>query len=443
MGDNLLAYRQVAMPSYEAPATMQALLLCGAGLENLRFDSIAVPRPGPGQLLGRVDAAIACASDNKIIDQGGEHTLMYGWDLARHPVPIAHEGCITVVAMGEGLSAEYAVGRRFAIQPAIPSGPRHHRERYRNQAEGIDKIAIGYTLDGLFAEYVLITEEVIETGCLLPLPNPDMPYFAVALAEPLSCVVSAQEHTVHVLKDSPTEPRRPHLGLKPGGVVVVMGAGPMGRMHVEVALSYHPAKIIVSEPLPARLAKLRAGVEAKVRRAGATLLCIQPDKLTEVLSAESGGRGADDIIVALGIAKLQEQSLAMLAPGGVANFFGGPKAGEHMIAIDARRIHYDSITAVGSSGGDPSDVAKALGLIADGTIEAGNYIAAVGGLEAARDLIVAVREQRLDGKGVIYPHARGPLQMTEGWDTEKEERFLAENLRSGRTPRGPYETHPG
>jgi len=334
-----------------------------------------------------------------------------------------------VVVAGDRLPDKYAPGSRFAVQPAIPSGPKHHRERYRENAVGIEKIAIGYTLDGLFAEYVLITEEVIETGCLLPLADPEMPYFAAALAEPLSCVVSAQEHSVHILKDSPTAPRRPHLGMKPGGIVVVLGAGPMGRMHVEMALSYRPAKIIISEPLAVRLEKLRCDVDAKARRSNVTMVYTQPDKLEAVLSAVSGGRGADDVIVALGSAKLQEQSLSWLAHGGVANLFGGAKVGEHMISVDARRIHYDSITAVGSSGGDPSDVARALTLLADGTIEAGNYIAARGGLDAAKDLIQAVREQRLEGKGVIYPHARAPLASVDGWSGEREKRFLEEHLR--------------
>jgi L-iditol 2-dehydrogenase len=408
----------------DVPEAMLALRLHGAGLENLRFDEIPTPRPGRGQLLGRVDAVIACASDSKIIDQGGDHTLMYGWDLAEYPIPIGHEGCITVAGVGEGLPSDYEVGRRFAIQPAVPSGPRRHRERYRNDASGVSKIAIGYTLDGLFAEHVLITEAVIETGCLLALPEPEMPHFAAALAEPLSCVVSAQEHTVHILKDSPTAPRRAHLGLKPGGVVAVLGAGPMGRMHVEVALSYRPAAIIVSDPIDSRVQKLRGKVEERARRNATKLVLTNPDRFAEVLAAETGGGGADDIIVAVGLRDAQEQAVSLLAPHGVANLFGGLKKGDHVISVDSRRIHYDSVMAVGSSGGDPSDVAKALCLLADGSIDAGSYIAAVGGLDAARDLVDAVRAQKLDGKGVIYPQVRGPLRAVEGWGRDREAELL-------------------
>jgi len=400
------------------PETMWALRLHGPGMENLRLEQVPTPHPGPGQLLVKVDACIACASDNKIIDQGGEHALMYGWDLSRHPVPIGHEGCVTVVEVGADVPQRYRPGGRFAIQPAVPSAPKHYRERYRDNAAGIEKVAIGYTLDGLFAEYVLITEEAIETGCLLPLPDPAMPRFAAALAEPLSCVVSAQQHSLHVLKGGPDALRRAHLGLKPGGIVAILGAGPMGRMHVELALRCRPRVVIVSDPLTARMAKIRDDIAGKARQLGAKLVLTDPEHFEAVLSEESEGHGA------LGIRQVQERAFELLAKGGVVNLFGGLKLGDHMIHLDSRRIHYDSVMAVGSSGGDPSDVVESLSLLADGTVDAGNYIAAVGGLDAGKQLIEMVRAQGLEGKGVIYPHARGQLQTVDRWDAAAEQEYL-------------------
>ncbi len=411
--------------------TMWALRLHGAGMERLVLEEVPVPRPGPGQLLARVDACNACASDNKIIDLGAGHTLMYGWDVSRYPIVVGHEGCVTVVEVGNGLRDPYLPGARFAVQPAVPSGPRHHRERYRDNAVGVDKVAIGYTLDGLFAEYVLITEEVIETGCLLPLPNRDMPYFAAALAEPLSCVVSAQQHSLHILKDGPSAPRRAHLGLKPGGVACVLGAGPMGKMHVELALRYRPSVLIVSDPLGARIDKIRGDIAEKAKRLGVKLVLTNPDQLEALLHQESGGRGADDIIVALGIRKVQERAFELLATGGVANLFGGLKLGDHVVSFDSRRIHYDSVMAVGSSGGEPSDVGESLGLLADGTVDASNYVAAVGGLDSAKELIEMVRAQKLEGKGVIYPQMRGPLQTVDRWDAAREQQYLGAHGRWG------------
>jgi len=420
---------------YPVPQTMQALVLSGVGMDNLRLQEVRVPQCGPNQLLARVDAVSACASDNKVIDQGSRHSLMYGWDVSLYPVIIGHEGSVTLMKVGENLKGKYHVGDRFAVQPAIPSGPYHYRERYVNQARGINKVAIGYTLPGLFSEYVLITEEVLDTGCLLPLPDEKIPYAGAALAEPLSCVIAAQERIVHVVWDRGATRRQAQLGPKREGTTLIIGAGPMGLMHVEVAMSYHPEEIIVSELLPQRLEKAKHIFSRKARELGIRLVCTHPDDLDRTIQEETDGRGVDDVIIALGIAKVQEKSLEYLARGGVTNFFGGARAGESLIQVDSRRIHYDGISVVGSSGSEPPDVARALEMIASGLIDPGNYIAKCGGLDAAISLIKAVREQRIDGKGVIYPHTESPLIDVQGWDLRKERKFLEEHLKLGR---GPY-----
>lgn len=418
----------LACVQYSVPKTMKALVLSGVGEKNLRLTTVEVPECGENQLLARVDAAIACASDNKLIDQGADHALMYGWDVSKYPIIIGHEGSVTIVKVGKNLKGRYHVGQRFAIQPAVPTGPRHYRERYRDNAKGVNKIAVGYTLPGVFAEYVLITEEVIDSGCLLPLPDEKIPYFGAALAEPFSCVIAAQERIVHILKDSPTSPRRAELGPKRNGVTLIIGAGPMGLMHIEVAMSYHPSKIIVSEILKKRLEKASKIFQEKAKQRGISLICTDSNHLEEVIGRETDGRGVDDVIVALGIAKVQEKSFDYLAPGGVTDLFGGTPFSERMIQVDTHRIHYDGVTVVGSSGSDPSDVARALDMMSKGLIDPGNYVVKCGGLDAAVSLIRAVRNREIDGKGVIYPHARHPLFSVEGWNLEKEREFLEDAL---------------
>jgi threonine dehydrogenase-like Zn-dependent dehydrogenase len=234
---NLLNGHINSSQGFQVPDTMQALILSGPSEEDLKLKTVEVPECGDRQLQARVDAVIACASDNKLIDQGAEHPLMYGWDISMYPIIIGHEGTITIVKVGKSLRGRYQVGQKFAVQPAVPTGPYHHRERYRNNAEGINKIAIGYTLPGLFAEYVLVTEEAIDAGCLLPFPKNDIPYFGAALAEPISDVIAAHERMVHILKDSPTAPRRAEIGPRKGGVILIIGAGPMGLIHIEAAMS--------------------------------------------------------------------------------------------------------------------------------------------------------------------------------------------------------------
>ncbi|MCK5739100.1 zinc-binding dehydrogenase, partial [bacterium] len=343
-------FKKITEKSVAIPNEMDALMLSGKGFEHLSLQRIPVPQPGPNQFLARVDAVFGCSSDSKIIETGQDHPLMFGWDVKRWPISIGHEGCITAVKVGENLKDQILVGQSYALQPATNSGPINYRERYQN-VTAVLKTAIGYTLGGMFAQYILIPEEVIQTQSLIPYDMDQIPYFAAAFSEPLSCVYSAQNQVSHIYKKDPLSPRRVELGLKRGGVTLILGGGPMGIIHAELAMMYKPQTIIVSEPMEIRRQQTKQIIHPKAANRNIEFILTTPEELPQVLNNVTNGRGVDDCITALGVAKIQEKSLDFLAKNGVANFFGGTKVGGSQITIDTRRIHYDSITMVGSSGG--------------------------------------------------------------------------------------------
>ena len=98
-----------------------------------------------------------------------------------------------------------------------------------------------------------------------------MPLAHAAMSEPLSCVVSAQEHHMHLTQSSPLAAREAVKGLKRGGVTVIVGAGAMGRMHVDLAFAYRPRAIVVADFLEARLQLVRKLFEARAAKAGVVL----------------------------------------------------------------------------------------------------------------------------------------------------------------------------
>ncbi|MBN1350047.1 zinc-binding dehydrogenase [candidate division KSB1 bacterium] len=420
-------FKLINESSVAIPDEMDALILSGKGFEHLQLKRVPVPQPGANQFLARVDAVFGCASDSKLIENGKEHPLLYGWDIERWPISIGHEACITAVKIGDNLKEKISVGATYALQPAINSRPITHRERYANPAS-IDKVAIGYSLGGMFAEYILIPEEVIQTNSLISYDTTQIPYFAAAFTEPLSCVYSAQNQVSHIYKDGPLNPREVKLGLKRGGVTLILGAGPMGIIHSELAMTYKPQTIILSEPLEMRRRQAKQIIHPKAANRNIEFILTTPDELPRVLQNVTKGRGVDDCISSLGIAKVQEESLNYLAKGGVANFFGGTKVGESVITVDTRRIHYDSITMVGSSGGDPSDVHAVMKLIEKREISPELYVKRVGGLNAALELVKSIRAQDFFGKGLIYPHIRHDLSPVDAWSYEKENEFLEAHL---------------
>ncbi len=416
---------------FSIPASMQALVACGRGFENLALREVPVPQMGPDQVLARVDAAGVCTSILKLVDQGPDHAFLNGWDLTQWPIILGDEGAVTLVKVGENLQARYQPGQRFAIQPAVARAPIVHRERYRHQAEGMNKVAVGYTLGGNLAQYICIQEEVLQAQCLVPLPADNLSYFGVSMAEPISCVYSAQQRNYHLLKGGPHAAREPQLGLLPGGVSVVIGAGAMGRMHAELALRFQPAVLLVTDLQQERLDTVRQNLHDKAQEKGTRLLCVRSDKLEETLTDVSAGRGADDIILAVGIPAVQQHALGLLADGGAANFFGGLPKGQHLLELDALAVHYREIKCVGSSGGDPSDMAATLQAIADGDIDPGNYVAGVGSLDNAIDVLKMIKETKIDGKAILYPHIEPyPLKTVAYWDQDKEKELLDRHLLS-------------
>jgi len=414
---------------FAIPATMWALVASGSGFENLAVKQVPVPKIGPSQLLARVDAAGVCTSILKLIDQGEKHTFINGWDMKTWPVILGDEGAVTLVRIGDNLKDKYQLGQRFAIQPAVDVDPILHRERYNNNAENMHKCAVGYSLGGNLAQYICVQEEVLQGQCLLPLPDDDMPYFAVSMAEPISCIYSAQQRNYHIIKENPHAERKPRLGLLPGGVAVVIGAGSMGRMHAELALRFGPRVLIVSDLVQERLDETLKNIGQKAEAKNCELICVLPDKLEEAVKKVSNGRGADDIILAVGIQPVQQNALGLLAAGGVANLFGGLPRGKHILELDALAVHYQEIKLVGSSGGEPSDMAATLKAIADKEIDPGNYVAATGSLDNAIDVLKMIKETKIDGKAILYPHIKQtPLQMVNYWDKSSETDFLNHHL---------------
>jgi threonine dehydrogenase-like Zn-dependent dehydrogenase len=409
---------------------MRALILGGIGFEHIAVQKVPTPRPGPSQMLARVEAAGICTSLIKLIEQGPEHKLMYGWDISRFPSILGDEGAVTIVELGENLRERYRLGQCFVIQPAVDHAPAHHRERYRNGAEGINKVAVGYTLGGHLAEYILITEEILQAGCLLPIPDDEIPFAHAAMSEPLSCVISAQDHHIHLEQEHPLTPRIAKKGLRTGGVTAIIGAGVMGRMHVDLAFSYRPRAVVVVDLVVARLELVRNLFGARAERAGVALHTLDAGS-TEIereIGELTGHAGADDVIVAVGSTRAIHDAQKVMGRGAVLNLFGGLKKGEDVVDLDSSVVHYKETIVTGSSGGSPWDVARTLDLIASREIDPGAHITRIGDLEHAGDFLWMIKSQQIDGKAVVYPHRRTSRILTvKSWSGQEESEYLRES----------------
>jgi threonine dehydrogenase-like Zn-dependent dehydrogenase len=408
---------------------MRALVLDGTGFEHLKMQEVPVPRPGPRQMLARVDAAGICTSNIKLVQQGPNHSMLYGWDVTKHPLILGDEGSVTLVEVGKELRDRYHVGERYVIQPAVDHAPINHRERYRNEGQGVVKIAVGYTLPGHLAEFILIGEEILAADCLIELPSAEIPYAHVAMSEPLSCAISAQDHHLHLTQDSPLTPRGVLKGLRPDGVTLIVGSGAMGRMHIDLALSYRPKAIIATDLIDERLERVRQLFGLRAEKLGVALHAVNPSttNVRGLVDDLTDHQGADDVIVAVGVGKAIEIAQGYTARGAVLNLFGGLKKGEDIIGLDTSMVHYQEVNVTGSSGGSPWDVTRALELMVSGEINAGAHITRIGDLDHAIEFLEMVKAQEIDGKAVVYPHRRtDEIIGVPSWSAEDEAAYLGD-----------------
>ncbi len=307
----------------------------------IQVEEVAEPRIGDNEMLIRLVATSICGTDLRIFKHGhfkipaGERRVL------------GHEIAGEVVAVGKLIDG-YRVGMRVTAPPNIGCGLCEFcRDGYNNMCPHYE--AFGISLDGGFQEYMRVPHIALTGGNIFPIPD-QLGYEEAALAEPLSCCYNALRSVKTTHED----------------VVLVIGAGPIGAMHVILNRIAGAKKIIVADIRQNRLDAIKAfGAAATINSAEADL--------KEAVLAETNGRGADVVITAASVPPLQTQAVELLATHGRVNFFGGLGKGVQ-VPIDTNRVHYKGLVLTGSTGSTHSDYYKSLMLIADGRAEVGRLI---------------------------------------------------------------------
>lgn len=234
----------------------------------------------------------------------------------------------------------------MAIAPDVHCGRCYYCQRgLYNLCNEIRFIGVTPELSGALAQKLVLTGEILTHGIVHRMPE-GMSFAEGSLAEP-SCSVLASHD-------------RAGTGL--GDTVVVMGAGPIGCLHVIVAKA-RGASVIVSEPSPVRrrLAQ-QCGPDAIV------------DPTAEDLGTRvrqiTAGVGADIVICANPIAETQTQAVQIVRKRGRVILFGGLPKANPLVTLDSNRIHYGEIEVVGAFSYHPTVHQQALDLIHRKVIDA-------------------------------------------------------------------------
>ena len=293
------------------PATMLAAVY--RGVNDIRLETVPVPRIGSGELLLRVHTCGICGTDLKKIATGSHSA----------PRIFGHETSGEIAAIGNGVP-DFKVGNRVVVFHHIPCGECYYcRHKTFAQCETYKKVGCTAAFEpagGGFAEYVRIMDWIVQGGTI-PIPD-DVSFEQACFVEPVNTCMKGIET----------------LRLQSGETVLVIGQGPIGIILARLAQKAG-ASVITSDLYRQRL------TISKTYGLGSSIDASRADTVKTVRELTEG-RGADAVILAVGGNGLIRSAMDAVRPGGRVLLFAQTARGE--TTIDPAAICVDEKTLLGS-----------------------------------------------------------------------------------------------
>jgi len=298
-------------PPQSIPTTMLAAVY--RGINDVRIETVPVPKIGPGEMIVRVHSCGVCGTDLKKISTGSHSA----------PRIFGHETSGVVAAIGEGVS-QYRAGDRVMVFHHIPCRECFYC-RHQTFAQCATYKKVGCTAGfeasgGGFAEYVRVMDWIVKHGTVR-IPD-GVSFDQACFVEPVNTCMKGIEA----------------LGLQPGETVLAIGQGPIGII-LSVLARRAGATLITSDLYAERL---------KIGSSFGLDLTIDASQVNVVERVRelTEGRGADAVILAVGGNSLIRTAMDAARPGGRILLFAQTQHGEAV--VDPAAICVDEKTLVGS-----------------------------------------------------------------------------------------------
>ena len=294
------------------PATMTAVVY--RGVNDMRVETVPVPKIGPGELLVKVATCGVCGTDLKKIHTGSHSA----------PRIFGHEMAGTVAAVGDGVT-RFEVGDRVMTFHHVPCGKCYYcRKQTPTQCELYKKVGVTAGFEpsgGGFAEYIRVMDWIVAGRGVVRVPH-GVPFEQAAFVEPVNTVLKGVKQ----------------LNLQPDDTVLVIGQGPIGLMHAVLA-QRTGARVLTSDLYPERHAiASRYGLKNPIH-AGS-------ENVVERVFKETEGRGADAVILAVGGNALIKTAMDAVRMGGTVLLFAQTQHGD--ATFDPGAVCMDEKTLMGS-----------------------------------------------------------------------------------------------
>jgi alcohol dehydrogenase len=315
---------------------MRALVYHGPGRKA--WEEVAKPEIiADTDAIVRVDTTTICGTDLHILK--GDVPIVTDGRI------LGHEAVGTVESVGSGVTNVKPGDRVLVSCVSVCGTCRYCREGHPGQCLGGGGWIMGYKIDGTQAEYVRVPFADTST---YPVPAGACDEDILMLADILPTA-----YEVGVLNGA----------VRPGDVVAIVGAGPVGLSAITGARLFSPAHIVAIDLADARLEAAKLfGADIAVNNA-------RQDPL-EVVRSLTGGLGADVAIEAVGVPATFELAVALSRPGGhIANI--GVHGEPATLHLEEHWIRNITIT---TGLVDAYSTPTLLRLVTGGQIDAGRFI---------------------------------------------------------------------
>ena len=344
---------------------MKAVVFSKEG--NSEIKDVEVPKISSDQILLKVGSCAVCGTDIKLesgrsskLDKHGKGRKM------NYPMISGHELSGEIIEIGRNISG-YKTGERVNVMPNLSCGKCHYCQIGRHELCDDEKV-IGFDYNGAFAEYMVIPGRGIRLGCVNKLSD-NITFEEGALVEPVGVSINCQYLSDISLND----------------IVLIIGAGPLGCINVELAKINGAKKVILAQRSKFRLEF------AKRFMADAYISTTEEDIAERVLE-ETDGEGADKVLLCCSSGEMFKKSLNVVRKMGGINFFASLSKDNPFVNLDCNLIHYREIKITGTYNSTPLQNRLAYKLIEKGAINVKELITHKFDLDDYYDAISTARK---------------------------------------------------
>jgi L-iditol 2-dehydrogenase len=307
------------------------------------------PAAGPGDILVKLAYCGICTLEQRLYT--GDRKLYY-------PIIPGHEASGVIEEVGEEVRTQHRAGDHVALDlvnrchicPACLSGN-------SNMCE--NRFKKGQRVLGGFAEYILVRPD---QAYVVP---PGLPLERAAFSEPLACCIRSLKK----------------VSLTMGENLLLIGAGPMGMMHLKAALLMG-ARVIVSDVNKKRLE------DAGAMGADAVLDASDGKRMAEEIKALTEGRGVDCCIVTTSVPQALQTAVDSIAVNGRINIYTSYND-KPLLPLDMNSLHRLEALVTGSEGRSEEDFYRAVRLLSFGKIDTADLVSGIYPLEKVQEAVEA------------------------------------------------------